>query len=125
MSIKVVLLLVSFGCFQVSDTPENLSGPEREVIDLVGGNSVTGTVIKEDDQKIFVDIGPTIIQLPTDAIIRRQVLDISGEAVPEGQGETTREPLTCIPRPSRFSESPGTSVQWEPTWETSETPISP
>ncbi len=104
MSIKAVLLLVSFGCFQVSDTPENLSGPERVVIDLVGGNSVTGTVIKEDDQKIFVDIGPTIIQLPTDAIIRRQVLDISGEVVPEGEGETIYQIGPGLPLPLQEAE---------------------
>ena len=42
------------------DTPK----PTQVEIDLIGGSSVRGVIVKETGQEIFVDIGPTIVALP-------------------------------------------------------------
>ncbi len=57
------------GMNATDDKVEVVSTQER--IELIGGGSVTGTVLKEDADRLFIDIGPTIVQLPTRSVISR------------------------------------------------------
>jgi serine protease Do len=57
------------GMNAIDDRVEAVSTQER--IELIGGGSVTGIVIKEDADRLFIDIGPTIVQLPTRSVTRR------------------------------------------------------
>lgn len=60
--------------------PQEVSTVSLERIDLIGGGTVTGTVIKEDGDRLFVDIGPTIIQLPIRSVTARQPV-VEGQEV--------------------------------------------
>ncbi len=71
---------------------ENLSpvskDESRMEIDLIGGASVKGVIVKETGTEIFVDIGPTIVTLPKNSIRDRRSVaskDNAEAETPEGQ----------------------------------------
>ena len=71
---------------------ENLSpvskDESRMEIDLIGGASVKGVIVKETGTEIFVDIGPTIVTLPKNSIRDRRSVaskDNAEAEAPEGQ----------------------------------------
>ncbi len=70
---------------------ENLSPVAKDEslmeIDLIGGASVKGVIVKETGTEIFVDIGPTIVTLPKNSIRDRRPVAANDNAeaeAPEG-----------------------------------------
>jgi serine protease Do len=60
-----------------------LASAEPELIRLQGGGEVFGPVIKETPAALFVDVGPTIIELPLATVLERRRL------ATDGPGEST------------------------------------
>lgn len=81
-------LLLGFSLFL--SLPNNLveaqgtarSAADQVVIDLIGGASVKGVVVKETEREVFVDVGPTIVALPNNSIQSRRVVR-NGEMIEE------------------------------------------
>ncbi|MDE0959949.1 MAG: S1C family serine protease [Planctomycetota bacterium] len=86
-----------------ADAP--VSGIQRERIELVGGNHLSGTVIKQGDEKIFVDIGPTIIQIPLNAVISRSLITDSGEVEEASKSQSVYQVGPGIPLPLQEAEN--------------------
>ncbi|MEC9476335.1 MAG: S1C family serine protease [Planctomycetota bacterium] len=55
---------------QTADPPQPEEISSRMQIELIGGGVVIGTVIKEGTDRLFVDIGPTIVALPLGSVVR-------------------------------------------------------
>ena len=58
------------------------SAADQVVIDLIGGASVKGVIVKETEREVFVDVGPTIVALPNNSIQSRRVVR-NGEMIEE------------------------------------------
>ena len=54
---------------------------ELEVLDLGGGRSLTGTIVKRTGEHVFVDVGYTILEVP-----RREIVAIEALERPEPDG---------------------------------------
>ena len=107
MSSWILVLLTSL--VAVQSPPSSVDGPvskvQRERIELVGGNHLSGTVIKQDEEKVFVDIGPTIIQIPLNSVISRRALTDSGEVVEASDSQSVYQVGPGIPLPLQEAEN--------------------
>ena len=57
----------------VAALPVLSSAPARaDVLELRGGQSVTGEVLKEDGDALYVDLGVDVIRIPKDRVLSRQ-----------------------------------------------------
>jgi len=101
------ILVAALSGAQAPPNDEIAAAPtaKRELIELVGGNSVSGRVIKEDDEKLFVDIGLTIIQIPLNSVISRRQISATGEELERPDVETIYQIGPGIPLPLQEAES--------------------
>lgn len=58
-----------------------------EVIELRQGQKITGQVVSEKRDALYVDIGFDIVKVPTDQVLRRSKPDASPDAAPDGDGK--------------------------------------
>ena len=73
MSKSVAMLLLSFAT-------ANPARAEKVVIELRGGGRVTGQLLSEKADALFVDLGHDVLRLPKDQILKR----MAGESVDSG-----------------------------------------
>ncbi len=75
---------------------EDVVGEEGILWRLRGGGEVVGRLLKETPVAVFVDIGPTVVEIPTASVVSRTPLDELTEP-PEtgiGMGESVFDPET-------------------------------
>ena len=65
--------------------------PAPQVFHLSGDRSVTGTVLKETDDAVFVDLGHDVIRLPLASIVQGSTLNasVSGHTSPARPGRNS------------------------------------
>ena len=77
-SLLALILLLAPWSSSFGGAVENLSSVPADAvqmeIDLIGGASVKGVIVKETGTEIFVDIGPTIVTLPKNSIRDRRLV---------------------------------------------------
>ncbi|MFN0058806.1 MAG: trypsin-like peptidase domain-containing protein [Planctomycetota bacterium] len=75
------------------------AGAEQEVLQLEGGRSITGEVIKENDKDLFVDLGYSVVPVPRRSVLSRSPLKRAGDA---------SQIHTCGAHPDVVHQGPGT-----------------
>lgn len=56
------------------------SAPAAEVLDLRGGARIRGRILKESGEKLFVDLGFTVLEVPMGEILARRKVEEEGSA---------------------------------------------
>ena len=101
-----VLVFGPFGTVDDETVKEQqgaISSLER--IELIGGGAVTGSVLKEDLDRIFVDIGPTIIQLPLGSVVSRKLIVAGNEVADDAETTQIYRVGDGIPLPLQEAEN--------------------
>ena len=52
-----------------------------DVLELRGGQAVTGEVLKEDGDALYVDLGVEVVRIPKDRVLTRSEVDAAAAAV--------------------------------------------
>ncbi|MEM8883825.1 MAG: trypsin-like peptidase domain-containing protein [Planctomycetota bacterium] len=66
---------------------------QAETLRLGDGRSIEGKVVKETADKVFVDVGFTILEVPKKEIVERKASAKKGDAKSEGKTKETRQGL--------------------------------
>jgi serine protease Do len=67
----------------VAIAASSAAGAEFEVLELRSGHKLEGEVLKESAEALFVDVGVTVLRVPTDQVLRRYAPSAEGKAQEE------------------------------------------